>query len=172
MFGIGSRRPAARPVKPKEVQWPGPKPFTYSREQAAADVLTVKKQIVHLPGAINNFRQSQGLERIPLNDELCRSATQKAEHMVIHDYYGHEGPEDDPAWAWDIARDEGYRFIDLAENILNCYVTDSAERICKIWEDSPGHRWAMLAEWDEFGVGFAINEKGLAYVAAHFATRR
>ncbi|MDQ0869015.1 uncharacterized protein YkwD [Arthrobacter sp. V1I9] len=159
-------------MKPKEIRWPGPPPFIYTKAQAAADVLTIKKQIVHLPGAINNFRQSQGLERIPLKDELCRSATRKTEHMVIHGYYGHEGPEGNQAWAWDLARDEGYSSPYVAENLMECYVESAAERMCKIWEDSLGHRRAMLGNWHEFGVGFAINEKGNAYVAAHFATRR
>lgn len=128
--------------------------------------------MVHLPGAINNFRQSQGLAQIPLSDELCQSATQKAEHMVIHGYFGHEGPEGNPGWAWDLARAEGYPFSGMAENILACSHKTAATAICKIWEDSPDHRGAMLANWDEFGVGFAVNEDGMVYVAGHFATRR
>jgi uncharacterized protein YkwD len=69
------------------------------------------------------------------------------------------------------ARDVGYRFRKIAENIA---YSDGhpLKRIMKGWMDSPGHRANVLdKDVREIGVGLAKNDQGETYYTQVFGKR-
>ncbi|AKM79605.1 MAG: hypothetical protein UX85_C0001G0235 [Candidatus Beckwithbacteria bacterium GW2011_GWB1_47_15] len=99
----------------------------------------------------NRQRTIHNLPPLAESGLLNRSAAAKAADMLKGQYFAHDSPEGvDVA---DLAADQGYRFIEIGENLaLGNFLDD--ETLVEAWMDSPGHRENILkGSYREIGVG-------------------
>ncbi len=102
----------------------------------------------------NQFRASQGLGALTLNQELNAAADRHSSDMLTQDYFDHTGRNGSKPW--DRAGAVGYTASTIGENIAAGYGT--AESVVQSWMNSPGHRANLL--------NFRYTEMGLGYSSA------
>lgn len=104
----------------------------------------------------NEFRISQGLEPLVLNEDINSVAQNWTVDMAGHNslthnpYYTQQMP---PGWTA------------VAENIANGYGYTTVE---DAWEASPGHRANMLGDYNEIGIGYGVASDGTPYYTQNF----
>jgi len=120
---------------------------------------------------INQERQSRGIGTLSQQSQLTAAARIHSEDMACNNFVSHTGS--DGSLPWDRARDQGYSYSSIAENIFAG--SSSAQTIFNGWMNSPGHRDNMLnPTYTEVGVGYqywADSTYG-AYTTAVFAKPR
>ncbi len=101
----------------------------------------------------NMFRASNNLPTLFYNSELSKAATIKANDILTQQYFEHTSP--DGISAGDLAKDQGYEYITVGENLaLGTYKNDEA--LVQAWMDSAGHRKNILnTSYEEIGTGVA-----------------
>jgi uncharacterized protein YkwD len=113
---------------------------------AAPDLAEVEALVVR---STNEFRAEQGRGRLAPDPALTRAARGFADFMARTDQYGHQADGKEPS---DRARERGYGFCMISENIAHQFTTGSfataelARRFVESWKGSPGHRRNMLEE--------------------------
>ncbi len=109
---------------------------------------------------VNQEREKVGLSLLSLNDELCAVAQMKAEDMAENNYFSHNSPA--YGSAFDMMKEYNINYMAAGENIAKGQ--RSADFVMRSWMRSQGHRNNILREkYEEIGVGYAVNEKGIAY---------
>lgn len=109
---------------------------------------------------VNHEREKAGLSLLALNDELCAIAQMKAKDMAKNNYFSHNSPA--YGSAFDMMKEYNINYMAAGENIAKGQ--KSAEFVMRSWMGSQGHRNNILREkYEEIGVGYAVNEKGVAY---------
>jgi uncharacterized protein YkwD len=120
---------------------PGTRPAP-SQAQFTAEVLALT----------NQFRASQGLTALTLNQELNAAADRHSADMLNQDYFDHTGRNGSKPW--DRAGALGYSASTIGENIAAGY--GSAEAVVQGWINSPGHRANLLNfRYTEMGLGYS-----------------
>ncbi|TET98434.1 MAG: CAP domain-containing protein [Anaerolineales bacterium] len=120
---------------------------------------------------INQERQSRDIGTLSQQSQLTAAARVHSEDMACNDFVDHRGS--DGLWPWDRARDQGYTYSAIAENIFAG--SSSAQSIFNGWMNSPGHRDNMLnPTYTEIGVGYQYwtDSTYKAYTTAVFAKPR
>ncbi|NPV50505.1 MAG: hypothetical protein HPY60_04825 [Candidatus Methanofastidiosum sp.] len=98
---------------------------------------------------INNERQSQGLEPLTMNSALSNAARLHSQDMINRNFFNHVNP--DGLAPSDRARNAGYNFIALAENICGNPSIDAGHSSLM---GSPSHRTNILnSAYKEVGIG-------------------
>ena len=98
---------------------------------------------------INNERQSQGLEPLTMNSALSNAARLHSQDMINRNFFNHVNP--DGLAPSDRARNAGYNFISLAENICGNPSIDAGHSSLM---GSPSHRTNILnSAYKEVGIG-------------------
>ena len=98
---------------------------------------------------INNERQLQGLEPLTMNSSLSSAARLHSQDMVNRNFFNHVNP--DGQTPSDRARNAGYSFIALAENICGNPSIDAGHSSLM---GSPTHRVNILnSSYKEVGIG-------------------
>lgn len=128
------------------------------------------KGSAHLGGAIkvvlertNSFRAAEGLGRLAVNDELTAAAQYFADFMARTDKYGHSADGTEP---WDRAKNHGYEYCLIAENIAwvmeprGFTATGLGDKLFAGWKNSPPHRKNMLDPGMlDIGIGIAYSPR-------------
>jgi uncharacterized protein YkwD len=117
----------------------------------------------------NAFRKENKRKPVSANEELTQAAQSFAEFMARTGKYGHTADGQKPA---DRVKEAGYAFCIVRENIAYAFRTkgfsteELTDQFVTGWEQSPGHRRNMLAQWiTGTGVGVAKSEETDAYFA-------
>jgi len=98
---------------------------------------------------INNERQAQGLEPLIMNSSLSSAAKLHSQDMINRNFFNHVNP--DGLTPSDRARNAGYSFIALAENICGNPSIDAGHSSLM---GSPSHRVNILnPSYKEVGIG-------------------
>ncbi|MEN6378395.1 MAG: CARDB domain-containing protein [Methanofastidiosum sp.] len=98
---------------------------------------------------INNERHAQGLEPLTMNSTLSSAAKLHSQDMINRNFFNHINP--DGLTPSDRARNAGYSFIALAENICGNPSIDSGHSSLM---GSPSHRVNILnPSYKEVGIG-------------------
>jgi len=98
---------------------------------------------------INNERQAQGLEPLTMNSTLSSAAKLHSQDMINRNFFNHLNP--DGLTPSDRARNVGYSFIALAENICGNPSIDAGHSSLM---GSPSHRVNILnPSYKEVGIG-------------------
>jgi uncharacterized protein YkwD len=123
----------------------------------------------------NDFRRQQERDPLQVDSKLARAAADFAAFMARTGRYGHGAGGSTPAQR---ARDAGYSFCTIAENIAWQYnsagFTTQAltAAFMKGWRNSPEHRRNMLrAGLTEIGVGVAHSSSGGRWYAVQLFGR-
>ena len=100
---------------------------------------------------VNKERQSDGLNKLQLNEKLNKAAFMKAQDMLEKGYWAHEAPDGTQPWQW-FSKAE-YNYDIAGENLAKNFT--SSNGVVNAWMQSPGHKANVLGEkYDD--VGFAI----------------
>lgn len=85
--------------------------------------------------------RTESLPPLAQNDLLDKIATERLEDMFSKQYFEHQSPEG--IEASDIAKEIGYKYILIGENIALGNFKDD-QTLVQAWMDSPGHRANIL----------------------------
>lgn len=117
----------------------------------------------------NEQRTKNGLKPLVLSPKLNRAANLHAHNMVMEDHLSHEldvrGQRNLSSRLEYVDADD-YRSV--AENIAWNY---SYETVVDGWMKSTGHRRNILGDFQEIGIGVAVNEDGEPYYCQVFGKR-
>ncbi|MEL6934103.1 MAG: CAP domain-containing protein [Pseudomonadota bacterium] len=89
---------------------------------------------------INEYRAKNGRSALQVSQVLTKIAAQHAHDMSRHGFFSHTGS--DGSSISDRARDAGYQFCIIAENIAKGQTT--LGDVLNAWRNSKGHRQNML----------------------------
>jgi len=98
----------------------------------------------------NVERYKRGLDILDSDRRLSEVAYVKMEDLFARQYFEHESPTGESVS--DLAKDEGYTYIAVGENLaLGDF--DSSRDVVEAWMDSKGHRENILSEtYTEIGI--------------------
>jgi len=130
----------------------------------------VEKQILDL---VNAYRVKNEAGKVELEDKLSATAQAHARAMAKADKYG---DDDKNGHVWDgkkpddRARDAGYKFSYLGENVgWNLNQKEPAEVIVKAWIKSTYHEKNMVnKDFTQTGIGAAMGKSGKWYFVQLF----
>jgi uncharacterized protein YkwD len=139
--------PAPTPAPtPTPVPTPPPPPSSSGDTPTTLDAF--EQQVLELT---NSIRAEAGLPALRSAPPLSAAADKHSQDMAANDYFSHVQPDGDTLG--DRARDEGYSYSRLGENIAAGYRTP--EDVVAGWMNSSGHRANILnAEFEEIGIGY------------------
>lgn len=124
---------------------------TESEAPAQNGISPIEREVVRLT---NEIRAAHGLQKLSVNDALCRAARTKAADMAARGYFSHESPT--YGSPFDMMRAFGVTYRSAGENIAYGYNT--AEAVMDGWMNSEGHRRNILdPSFTEIGVGYSEN---------------
>src|SRR3989339_115357 len=127
------------------------------------------KRIVALT---NDFRASLQLEPLQESAVLNQAAYNKAQDMLVQQYFAHLGPDGKRVSSW--LKNAGYDYLMAGENLAIGFA--SADEVVEAWKNSPTH-YANLVDpvWQDIGVGMAsglYNQVDTTLVAQFFGRPR
>lgn len=97
----------------------------------------------------NEIRDVKALNPLTTNDRLLMAATNKAKHLIQHDYFSHNSPAGKQFSEWVI--ESGYTFQIVGENLAIGF--DTNKQVMKAWMESPSHRANILNDkYKEIGI--------------------
>ena len=132
------------------------KPAVYGIE-STSDIININTVLF----LINEKRQSLGLNRVYLSEELTEIAQWKAENMMTHNYMSHI--DSNGEWIWQ----KVYSYKRIGEILARNWTTASSQQIG--WENSPKHYKIMTeSNYEEVGIGIATNLSGEIFTAVVF----
>ena len=98
---------------------------------------------------LNGERAANGLEPLELNQSLLASATDKAEDMIVNNYFAHESL--DGRMPWDFVSRRDYPYLFIGENLGMSF--SSALSVHNALMNSPSHKKNILNEnYTDIGV--------------------
>lgn len=138
--------------------------------QEAKDAITFNPE--ELLRYTNDYRESQGLRPLRLNESLNEAALSKAEDMKERNYWSHNTPEGREPWYF--ISNNGYNYEKAGENLAYGYLLGG--QTVQGWIASDSHRENILdSEFTEVGfatlrdVGFQEMETNANVVVAFYA---
>ncbi len=112
-------------------------------------------KITQMFNLINSKREEAGVQKLKLDDELCKLAQQKAEDMVTNDYFAHESPT--YGTPFEMMKNNNIEYMTAGENIAG-YI--DVEGSVNAWMNSQGHKDNILSNgYNYTGIGVAKSEK-------------
>jgi uncharacterized protein YkwD len=144
-----------------------PSPSTGSAEPTPTTLGATETRIFRL---INAERRRQGLPDLAYNPQLDRMARIQAQNMARFQKMAHVIPQATLPTLTDRARESGYPYMRLAENVALGY--PSAETVVEGWMASKGHRANILnRDVEETGIAIARSSAGGVYYCQVFGRR-
>lgn len=127
------------------------------------------KRIVNLT---NDLRVSLQLAPLQESAVLNQAAYNKAQDMLVQQYFAHLGPDGKRVSSW--LKNAGYDYLMAGENLAIGFA--SADEVVEAWKNSPTH-YANLVDpaWQDIGVGMAsgaYNQVDTTLVAQFFGRPR
>jgi uncharacterized protein YkwD len=118
--------------------------------------------------AINKVREEHGLKPLKKWTQLCDCAREHSQNMASGNCsFGHDGFKKRADKMQKVAF-----LASFAENVAYSYnYADPVQISVDGWMNSPGHKKNILGDYEETGVGIAINEKQEFYITQLFAKR-
>lgn len=114
---------------------------------------------------LNEDRIANGLDPLPLDEELSRIARIKSADMNANNYFAHVSPT--YGNVRDMLNHFGYSFQGAGENIAHHATVLKAQAA---FMSSSGHRANILGrQWTKVGIGVNYDENGFVYVTQIFA---
>lgn len=111
----------------------------------------------------NEFRRSEGLPKLILNEDLNAIAQKHSQDMAKGRVaFGHAGFSERNA----LASSEISHLHSFAENVA--YGPTTAKGVVTLWKNSPGHRHNMLGHYKYIGIGIAKDRNGRIYYTEVF----
>lgn len=146
---------------------PSPQPTAPPAMPANPSEFREMEQTVHQ--MVNQYRQSQNLPPLTLDERISEQARQHSEAMASGEVgFSHQGFD---SRLEAIAQTIPYR--GAAENVAyNIGYPNPAKQAVRGWIESPGHQKNMVGNYDLSGVGIAQNPKGEYYYTQIFIKRR
>jgi uncharacterized protein YkwD len=142
-------------------------PSTAATERAPTTLGATESRIF---GLVNAERRRQGLPDLVYNPQLDRMAKIQAQNMARFQKMAHVIPEATLPTLTDRARESGYPYARLAENVALGY--PSAETVVEGWMASKGHRANILnRDVEETGIAIARSSAGGLYYCQVFGRR-
>ncbi|HEY8851431.1 MAG TPA: CAP domain-containing protein [Gemmatimonadaceae bacterium] len=139
-------------------------PSTPSPATAPTTLGSTESRIFRL---VNAERKRQGLPNLVYNPQLDRMARIQAENMAHFQKMAHVIPEATLPTLTDRAREAGYPYARLAENVALGYL--NAETVVDGWMASKGHRANILnRDVEETGIAIARSSAGGLYYCQVF----
>jgi hypothetical protein len=115
----------------------------------------------------NEFRKSQKVSPLTVNEVLADTAQKHAENMARQDKYGDDGKNGhilDGKGMRDRIKESGYKGRIFGENVGMSPGRGAAKNIMAAWKKSSGHRKNLLnPNYTETGVGAARSKSGAWY---------
>lgn len=120
----------------------------------------------------NDFRTSLALEPLQESAVLNQAAYNKAQDMLVQQYFAHLGPDGKRVSGW--LKNAGYDYLMAGENLAIGFA--SADEVVEAWKNSPTH-YANLVDpaWQDIGVGMIsgpYNQVDTTLVAQFFGRPR
>ena len=113
---------------------------------------------------ITEDRVSNGVQALPLDEELSAIARAKSEDMIENGYFAHESPT--YGRAAQMLDEFGYEYTSVGENIAR---NGSVEKAHAALMSSSSHvRNILGSQWKAVGVGVANDSNGYPYVTELF----
>lgn len=116
----------------------------------------------------NNLRTDLGINSLSESPKLTQAALNKAQDMLINQYFAHVGPNDRALRHW--LYDTNYSFRVAGENLAIGF--SQAEQVVAAWEESPTHYSNLIdPDFSEIGVGVVsgqYNDYETTLVAQYF----
>lgn len=120
----------------------------------------------------NEVRINLGVKALSENDLLYESSYNKAQDMLINQYFAHRNSRGDKVADW--LKNVNYNYQVAGENLAMGF--SSAEKVVKAWQKSETHYKNMIdPDFTEIGVGVVsgpYKDKETTLVAQHFGNRR
>lgn len=118
----------------------------------------------------NQSRTADNLRELVISPLLTAAAQQKANDMVVNDYFAHTSPQGVTPWDW--FSKVGYQFSFAGENLAVNF-SDSQD-VTNAWMNSPEHRANILnGAYTEIGIATAqgtYEGKPAIYIVEEFGT--
>jgi uncharacterized protein YkwD len=144
-----------------------PSPSTSSAATSPTTLGATESRIFRL---VNAERRRQGLPDLVYNPQLDRMARIQAGNMARYQKMAHVIPEASQPTLGDRARESGYPFARLAENVALGY--PNAQTVVDGWMASKGHRANILnRDVEETGIAIARSAAGGVYYCQVFGRR-
>jgi len=103
---------------------------------------------------VSRYRIDNGLQPLSIDYSLEKAAEDKANDMVVRNYWDHNTP--DGAGPWVFISKYNYRYYRAGENLARDY--SSAEDILAGWIKSPSHNKNLIEEdFEDTGIGYKQN---------------
>ena len=125
---------------------------------------SVSAQEQKMANLLNADRNSNGLDVLTLDPELCRIARIKSADMRDNNYFAHESPT--YGRVGEMLKRFGYAYAAAGENIAHHANVDKAQAA---FMSSAGHRANILGSWTKVGIGIVTDANGYIYATQIFA---
>lgn len=116
----------------------------------------------------NNVRVELGINPLTESQKLNQAALNKAQDMLIQEYFAHVGPDDRALRHW--LYDMNYSFRVAGENLAMGF--SQAEQVVAAWKESPTHYSNLIdPDFTQIGVGVVsgeYNDHDTTLVAQYF----
>lgn len=97
---------------------------------------------------VNMERAIAGLPRLKHSDPLYRSACNKAQDMIAHNYWSHDSPDGVTPWYW--VKNADYQYQNIGENLAKGFA--GPKETVQGWMNSPTHKENLLGDYTEQGI--------------------
>ena len=149
--GLGGRVNALRAVSQGELLTPTPGGATATPTTIAPTATPVADVEGRLHQLINDYRASQGLIVLQVDNRLIEASRIQSRDMATNSFCGHYGS--DGSNPFDRMRNAGYPLV-IGGEIVACGYSD-ADDAFQGWLDSPGHHAIIVGNYEDFGCGYA-----------------
>ncbi|KKR15199.1 MAG: hypothetical protein UT42_C0007G0015 [Candidatus Falkowbacteria bacterium GW2011_GWA2_39_24] len=117
----------------------------------------------------NNLRVSVGVNQLSVSSALTQSAYEKAQDMLMSQYFAHVGPDGRSLSDW--LKSADYNYAVAGENLAMGF--SQPEEVLVAWQKSPTHYANLIdPDFSEIGVGMvagAYQKNETTFIAQHFA---
>lgn len=146
--------------------------FAISKRIYYSSVKRTLPSVAHLEetaiAAINKIREEYGLIHLKTWSQLSDCAREHSQKMASGKRaFGHD------EFKQRAEKMQKVSFLtSFGENVAYCFNYDDPVQICvEGWMNSPGHKKNILGDFEETGIGAAINSKQEFYITQLFAKR-
>lgn len=137
-------------------------------ETTASEQQASSNQAQEVLNLVNSERAKAGLKALQLDQQLNQVATIKAKDMASNHYFSHDSPT--YGTPFDMMHSFGIEYRAAGENIAAGQKT--ASDVMQSWMNSSGHRANILnRDYTHLGIGYIVNDSGVAYWVQQFVQR-
>lgn len=129
-------------------------------------------EVNEILGLTNDYRTSQGLKPLTLNDQLNKSSLAHTQDLTTNNYWAHNNPN---GKTWDsFIKDSGYPYKYAGENIANGFRDTGS--MMQSWKNSPTHNKNLVnPNYTDIGISIVQgkrNGRNVYYVIQNFGSQQ